>query len=335
MSNTFGNSSNLPSPAHLKERFLDHMRMQNASPRTLEQWNYTLRRLLLWLAEHGIDSVLDITADILSAYRRYLYHYRNPKTMTPIKFVTQAMYLVAVRRFFAWLAEQKILSDNIAAKLELPKEEQRLPTDVLSVSEVERVLNATDVATPLGIRDRAILETFYSTAMRCGELAALEIYDLSAERGVITIRQGKGRKDRVVPVGERALSWIAKYLLDVRPELVTQSNETVMFLSKNGRRLGRNHVSYVVRHYIDLAGIRKKGSCHLLRHTTATLMLENGADLRALQMLLGHARLNTTQLYTHVTIQRLKEVHAKTHPAKPDTPPTPPPSPPPPAPPAD
>jgi integrase/recombinase XerD len=177
------------------------------------------------------------------------------------------------------------------------------------------MLNRTDVNTPLGIRDRAMLETFYSTAMRCGELVALEVYDLSAERGVLSIRQGKGRKDRVVPVGERALAWLNKYLTDVRAQLVTESNETVMFVSKNGRRLGRNHVSYVVRHYLDLAGIAKKGSCHLLRHTTATLMLENGADLRALQMLLGHARLNTTQIYTHVTIQRLKDVHARTHPA--------------------
>jgi len=315
MSNTTGNSSNLPSPALLKDRFLEHLRMQNTSPRTLEQWSYTLRRLLLWLAEHGIDCVTEITPEILSAYRRHLYHYRNPKTLQPLKFVTQSMYLVAVRRWFAWLAEQNILSDNRAANLELPREEQRLPIDVLTVSEVEQVLNCTDVTTPLGIRDRALLETFYSTAMRCGELAALEIYDLSAERGVLTIRQGKGRKDRVVPVGERALSWLNKYLLDVRAQLVTESNETVLFVSKKGRRLGRNHVSYLVRRYLDQAGISKKGSCHLLRHTTATLMLENGADLRALQMLLGHARLNTTQLYTHVTIQRLKEVHARTHPA--------------------
>jgi len=309
---------NLPSLAVLKDRFLEYMRMRNTSPLTLEQWNYSLRRWLQWLAERGIDSVIEITAEILSAYRRHLYHYRNPRTLQPIKFVTQSMYLVAVRRWFAWLAEENILSENIAANLELPKEEQRLPTDVLTISEVESLLNQTDVQTPLGIRDRAILETFYSTAMRCGELIALDVYDLSAERGVMTIRQGKGRKDRVVPVGRRALSWLNKYLVDVRPDLVCHSNETVMFVSHKGRRLGRNYVSYVVRRYIEMAGITKKGSCHLLRHTAATLMLENGADLRALQMLLGHARLNTTQIYTHVSIDRLKEVHAKTHPAKAD-----------------
>ena len=192
---------------------------------------------------------------------------------------------------------------------------------MLTATEAETILNATDITTPLGLRDRAILETLYTTGMRCGELRNLDVYDLSAERAVIAIRQGKGRKDRMVPVGERALAWLEKYLLDVRPELVTHSNETVLFVTQKGHRFGRNHLSYLVRRYIEKAGITKKGSCHLFRHTAATLMLEGGADLRSLQMLLGHARLTTTQLYTHVSIQRLKEVHAKTHPAKPDTPP--------------
>ena len=131
------------------------------------------------------------------------------------------------------------------------------------------------------------------------------------------IRQGKGRKDRVVPIGRRALDWLGKYLDSARNELMAEPSET-LFLSTRGNSVHPNNLSELVRTYLDAAGIKKRGSCHMLRHTTATLMLEGGADLRSLQTLLGHEQLNTTQIYTHVTIQRLREVHAKTHPAKPD-----------------
>ena len=278
--------SNPPTPPscdELQRRFLEQMRMRNCSPRTLIQWTYSLGRLIAWLSDHGIDSVDEVTPHVLSAYRRHLYHYRNPRNGQPIKFATQSMYLMAVRRWFHWLAEEQLIGSNPAAKLELPKEEHRLPGDVLTLQEAEAILNATDVTTPLGIRDRAIMETLYSTAMRCGECLALDVYDISAERGVITIRQGKGRKDRVVPIGERALAWIATYLADVRPALVTHTNETVLFVSSRGLRFGRNHLSYVVRRYIEKAGITKKGACHLFRHTAATLMMERGADVLALQ----------------------------------------------------
>lgn len=314
-------ADDLPSLIILKERFLTHMRMKNTTPHTLCQWDFTLRRFLAWCDEHGVTEATDITPDVVAAYRRYLYHYRNPRTQGPIKFATQAMYLTSVRRWFVWLDREEIYPNHIANKVDLPKEEHRLPGDVLTASEVELILNQIDIGSQLGLRDRAILETLYTTAMRCSELCNLNIYDLSAERQLVTIRQGKGRKDRVVPIGERALKWVNKYLLDVRPSLVTQSNETVLFVSAKGQRLGRNHLSYLVRRCIEKAGIQKKGSCHLIRHTTATLMMEHGADVLALQMLLGHSKLTTTQIYTHVTIQRLKEVHAKTHPAKPDTPP--------------
>ena len=319
-----GPAGDLPPLRILKDRFLRHMQMQNTSPQTVHQWDFTLRRFLTWCDMHGVTEVSDITPDVVGAYRRYLYHYRNPRTTQPLKFATQGMYLMSVRRWFVWLDREEIYPNNIATKIELPKEEQRLPGDVLTASEVELILNQTDVNTPIGLRDRAIIETLYTTAMRCSELCNLDIYDLSAERGLVTIRQGKGRKDRVVPIGERALTWVRKYLIDVRPTLITQSNETVMFVSAKGERIGRNHLSFVVRRYIEKAGIRKKGSCHLIRHTTATLMMEMGADILALQLLLGHSKVTTTQIYTHVTIQRLKEVHAKTHPAKPNGPPQPP-----------
>lgn len=308
-------SENLPSPQILQAQYLQWMRMRNFSPRTVEAWEKNIERFNQWCAQRGVECVGQVTDELLYAYRRWLFHYRNARTNRPLKFTTQASYLIAVRRWFRWLAEQKILPEPVGEKLELPKEERRLPTDVLTATEVESVLNQTDVTKPLGIRNRAILETFYSTAIRCGELAQLEVYDLEPERETLIVRQGKGRKDRVLPIGRRALLWLQKYLADVRPRLVERSDSTRLFVSCHGRPFGRNNLSLLVRGYYDRAGITKPGSCHLLRHTTATLMMENGADLRSLQELLGHSRISTTQIYTHVSIRRLREVHERTHPA--------------------
>jgi integrase/recombinase XerD len=308
-------SDDRPSLSELKKQFFMAMRMKNSTSDTLKQWTYTLTRFLTWCAEHGVTELHEITPQVVSAYRRYLYHYRSPRTQAPIKFVTQSMYLVSVRRWLKWLDSEEIYPNNIASKVELPKEEQRLPREILTASEVESILNQTDVTTSVGLRDRAILETLYSTAIRCSELCNLDVYDLSPERGLLMVRQGKGRKDRVVPIGPRALTWVNKYLQDVRPSLLTESNATVLFVSVNGERLGRNHLSFLVRRYLVRAGITKPGSCHLFRHSAATLMMESGADVIALSMYLGHSKITTTQIYTHVTIQRLKEVHAKTHPA--------------------
>lgn len=309
-------STNLPTPDLLQAQYLQWMRMQNFSPRTIEAWEKNIQRFNQWCAERGVECVGEVSDELLAAYRRWLFHYRNARTNRPLKFTTQASYLISVRRWLRWLADQKILPEPVGQKLELPKEERRLPTDVLTVSEVERVLNETDVTKPLGIRNRAILETFYSTAIRCGELVQLEVYDLEPERQTLVVRQGKGRKDRVLPVGRRALLWLEKYLADVRPKLVERTNSTRLFVSCHGRPFGRNNISLLVRDHFNRAGIKKHGSCHLLRHTAATLMMENGADLRSLQELLGHARVNTTQIYTHVSIRRLREVHERTHPAQ-------------------
>jgi integrase/recombinase XerD len=292
------------------------MRMRNCSERTIHYWSGSIRHFLRWCDERGVSCVSQITPALMQAFRRYLYHYRNRRTQLPLKFATQASYLMAVRRWLVWMVDEQLLPEDPSAELELPKEEKRLPCEVLSADLVERVMSSADVTCPLGLRNRAILETLYSTAIRRGELAELEVYDLEAQRQVLKIRQGKGRKDRVVPLGRRALTWIEKYLADVRPQLVASTNTSVLFVSFRGRPLQRNNLSQIVRQHLALAGVVQRGSCHLLRHTAATLMMENGADLRSLQMLLGHERLNTTQVYTHVSIRRLQQVHERTHPAE-------------------
>jgi integrase/recombinase XerD len=167
-----------------------------------------------------------------------------------------------------------------------------------------------------GLRDRAILETFYSTGMRRSELMGLGLFDIDRERGTVMIRQGKGKKDRMIPVDERAIAWIDRYQTRVRPELVVERGNATLFLTQAGEAFTPDRLTQLVRGYVNAADIGKTGSCHLLRHTMATLMLENGADIRYIQAMLGHAELSTTQIYTQVSIRKLKEIHSATHPAK-------------------
>lgn len=209
------------------------------------------------------------------------------------------------------------MPSNPAADLELPRLGEQLPKHVLSVKEVEQVLSLPDVKTALGLRDRAILETFYSTGIRRKELIVLQLYDLDRERGVVAVRQGKGRKDRVVPIGARALAWIEQYEQEARPDLIAGGNSgTTLFLNQFGAPFTPNGLTQLVRDYVLAASLGKTGACHLFRHSMASLLLENGTDIRYIQLMLGHVSLDTTQIYTRVSIKKLKEVHDKNHPAK-------------------
>lgn len=234
----------------------------------------------------------------------------------PLTFRAQHARLVPVRAFFKWLARQNHLLYNPASELELPRLEHRLPKHVLTTTEVEQVMAQADITEPVGLRDRAILETFYSTGMRRSELMGLAVFDLDRERGTVMIRLGKGKKDRMIPIGDRALQWIDRYQTKVRPELVIGRGNATLFLTQAGEAFTPDRLTQLVREYVEAANTGKHGSCHLLRHTMATLMLENGADIRYIQAMLGHAELSTTQIYTQVSIRKLKEIHSATHPAK-------------------
>ena len=178
------------------------------------------------------------------------------------------------------------------------------------------MLRQPDLNAPLGLRDCTILEVFYSTGIRRRELMNLKLYDLDRERGTLMVRLGKGRKDRMVPIGERALAWCDKYLQEERHQLTTGNDQDTVFLTNMGEVFTPERVTQLVRRYVNQAETGKSGSCHLFRHTMATLMLENGADIRYIQEMLGHVKVDTTQIYTQVSIRRLKEVHALTHPAR-------------------
>jgi integrase/recombinase XerD len=294
-------------------RFLEWMRIRGYSKGTIYAREGRLGDLVTWCAERGVTRPAELSQTVLELYQRHIATKRRSNGAA-ISLLTQSFILTSVRSFCSWLAKRRLIAYNPAAELELPKTPTRIPRTVLSPEEAEEVLAVPDVTTPIGLRDRAILETFYSTGIRRGELAKLEISDLDLDRQALLIREGKARKDRVVPTGERALAWIRAYLAGSRPHLVMPPDDGVLFLNRFGQAFGPNSLSRLVSKLVKASGIAKQGSAHMLRHTMATAMLDGGADIRSIQQMLGHSSLATTQVYTHVSIQRLKEVHAASHP---------------------
>lgn len=294
--------------------YLEWIAVHNFSSDTVSSRRSHLGYFHVWCRERGLESPTEITRPILERYQRWLFHYRKSNGQ-PLGFRTQNSRLTALKVFFQWLTRHNYLLHNPASELVAPRIGQRLPKYVLKADEAERVLGQPDIGQAEGLRDRAILETFYSTGMRRMELAQLKLHDPDAERGTVTIRQGKGKRDRVIPIGERALAWIAKYTAEARPRLLTGTGDGTLFVNDLGEPFERRQLTDLVRRYLVASGIGKSGGCHLFRHTVATLMLENGADVRVIQQMLGHVDLNSTQIYTQVSIKLLKQVYAATHPA--------------------
>lgn len=295
------------------QRYLVWMRVKNYSPRTIESADEALGRFLEWCELRSVNRPHEVSRAIIDTYQRYTFMLRT-KSGKPLAFSSQTHRLVPVRGFFRYLSKQGVLMFNPAADLELPKVPRRIPRNILTPDEVEVVLRQIDTRTVLGIRDRAIIETFYSTGIRRAELSKLALYDVDFGRMILTVREGKGRRDRMVPIGERALAWIQKYLDESRPELVVEPDEGVLFLGYLGDEMGLSRMTQMVGGYVEGAKLKKHGACHLFRHSMATSMLEAGADLRFIQTMLGHEQIRSTQVYTHVAIKKLQEVHRLTHP---------------------
>lgn len=297
--------------------YKEQLQAQNYATQSIEYKYVSLCWFIDWCHDRGIDRIEQITRPVLQRYQRYLY-YAISRSGNPLSVASQRNRLTAVRTWFRFLMRENLILYNPASELELPKPEKRLPKHTLTAEEAELVMTQPNLDTDQGIRDRAMLEVLYSTGIRRQEVLNLTCSDVNHGAGVLAIRQGKGRKDRFVPVGDRALIWVKKYLDEVRVLHSIPSSPDNLFLEDTGQKLDPHRVSRAVKKYVKATGINKTGSCHLFRHTMATLMLENGADIRFIQQMLGHAMLSTTEIYTHVAIHKLKEIHTVTHPARAD-----------------
>jgi len=294
-------------------RYITHLETQHRSVADQRTRRSRLAHFHSWCNERGIVRPQEVTHAHLERFQRHLFLYRKAND-APMAINGQRIALFTVEMFFRWLVRQQVVQSNPAADLELPRRTNDL-REPLTLAEMETVLALPDITTPEGLRDRVCLELFYATGIRRTELANLAITDIERERGTLHVRLGKGKKDRFVPVGERALAWVAKYEREARPALLQDPGERRLFLNQYGQPLSPDGLSWRVRDYFTQAGIQKRGACHLFRHTMATAMLDNGADIRHVQEILGHGQITSTQRYTHVSIARLKAVHAATHPA--------------------
>ena len=294
-------------------RYLEALAIAQISTSTQRTRRNDLALFAEWCSERGVMAPNEVTKPILERYQKHLFYLRKPNGQ-PLGVARQVHLVANARAFFRWMAKHNHLSADPSSGLDMPRVPKRILPEALSIEEVERVLGVLDLTNPFELRDRAVLEVLYSTGLRRAELRNLSLYDLDAGRGTLFVRQGKGRKDRVVPIGERALAWVRKYVEEVRSALLVDPQQTTLFLNAYGGPLSLENLTYRVREYFLRAGITKAGACHLFRHTMATVMLENGADVRYIQEMLGHSSLDTTERYTHVSITKLRQIHAATHP---------------------
>ncbi len=285
------------------ERFLDHLWVEfGLSDNTLSAYRSDLTSVHNYLAVRAVDLLSASEADLLGYMSEFVT--RSPRTV--------ARRLSALRRFYRFLHRENIRSTDPTAALKAPRLGRRLPRS-LSEADVEALLQAPDTQSVLGLRDRTMLEILYATGLRVSELVGMTLAELNQQQGVVRVT-GKGGKERLVPFGETAQVWLARYLHEARGQLVQGRMSDVVFPSTRGGAMTRQAFWYAIKKYARRAAIDSTLSPHTLRHAFATHLLNHGADLRVVQMLLGHSDISTTQIYTHVAAQRLKELHAQHHP---------------------
>lgn len=288
------------------EQFLDALWLErNLAENSLSAYWRDLSMVVEWLHHRGLSLATAQSGDLQTLLaERVEGGYKASST---------ARMLSAVRRLFQHLYREKIRDDDPSALLASPKLPQRLPKD-LSEAQVERLLQAPTVEEPIELRDKAMLEVLYATGLRVSELVGLTMSDVSLRQGVVRVI-GKGNKERLVPLGEEAVYWLEQYLTHGRPWLLNGQSLDILFPSNRARQMTRQTFWHRIKHYAQLAGIdSEKLSPHVLRHAFATHLLNHGADLRVVQMLLGHSDLSTTQIYTHVATERLRQLHQQHHP---------------------
>ena len=294
------------SSQNLIDKYIDSLWLEKGlSQNTLDSYQRDLKALTKWLDESNRSLQFVRREDILK--------YLADKMGSGIKARSTARALSCLRSFYRYLLREKVIKVDPTLRIDNPKLGRPLP-DSLTESDVERLLASPDLTTPIGMRDRAMLEVLYACGLRVTELVSLRLTDMNLRQGVLRV-MGKGSKERLVPLGEEAISWLQQFIQESRDELLKKNlSEDVVFPSNQGKMMTRQTFWHRIKIHAQDAGIKKKLSPHTLRHAFATHLVNHGADLRVVQLLLGHSDLSTTQIYTHIAQQRMKELHAEHHP---------------------
>ncbi len=289
----------------LLDHFLDHLWLEDGlAKNTLASYRQDLAAFATWLQHDKGKVMLQAGAEDIQSFIALRFPQSKPRSISRL--------VASLRRFYRFALRESHINVDPSLHLESPKLPRSLPKS-LSEDDVEQLINSPDYNTHLGLRDRAMLETLYATGLRVSELVGMQVTELSLTDGVVRIT-GKGSKTRLVPLGEQAVEWLSRYLAEARPAILQQRLSDHLFVTQRGEGMTRQAFWYLIKRYAAIAGIKASLSPHVLRHAFATHLLNHGADLRVVQMLLGHADISTTQIYTHVARERLKQLHQVHHP---------------------
>lgn len=284
--------------------FIDHLWLEDGlSKNTLESYRADLTQYATWLAKQKIQ-LIEANQAHVQQYLAVKFPQSKPRTIGRL--------IASIRRFYRYCLRENLIEVDPTLQIESPKLPRSLPKS-LNEQEVEDLLNAPDINQPIGLRDRAMLELLYASGLRVTELVTAKVNEVSTQDGVVRVT-GKGSKTRLVPMGEEAADWIVRYLKYGRPEILQKRLSDALFVTTRADAMTRQAFWYLIKRYALQAGIHKPMSPHVLRHAFATHLLNHGADLRVVQMLLGHSDISTTQIYTHVARERLKQLHSVHHP---------------------
>jgi integrase/recombinase XerD len=286
------------------DSFIDHLWLEDGlSKNTLESYRADLSHFNLWLIKRSSQLISASQADI-QQYLAVKFPQSKPRSISRL--------IASMRRFYRYALRENLIEKDPTLQIESPKLPRSLPKS-LNEQEVEDLLNAPNTLDSIGLRDRAMLELLYASGLRVSELVTVKVNEVSTQDGVVRVT-GKGSKTRLVPMGEEAADWIDKYIKQARPEILQKRMSDALFVTARASAMTRQAFWYLIKRYALVAGITKHMSPHVLRHAFATHLLNHGADLRVVQMLLGHADISTTQIYTHVARERLKQLHSVHHP---------------------
>ena len=303
-------NTKLDRAALLMERYIQDRGQKGYAKSTLRLYRQYNNEFLRYIQEdERLDDLKQVDRQAIARFQSYLYTEERGLGLR-----SQSLRLVALKNLFKWFEREGILFYDPTSQIDLPKQPQHLPRDIFNKDEINKLLNAVDIETKMGLRDKAILEVLYTTGIRSGELCNLTLYDVQKEYSVLSVKAGKGNKDRVVPVGEIAMGYVEEFIEHARMKFPNAKSLPWLFLTYRGTQMENRNIAPIVQKHAQQAGLKRYTSAHMIRHTTATHMLRNGAPIRIIQELLGHKKLDTTQIYTQVEITDLKKVHKKTHP---------------------